>query len=497
MCLRRIIKSQSTTLNNHWADILKTITRYTSDKSIEVRTQAAKCFKAISHSMQGTRHYEDIYQASLKGFEDNELEVRDKYVEALAIAMANGLYECTSNEILNSPSRKRSSKATSNFIDVCNAFLGVINNEYRQCSVLCIWKIMNQCPIQLKLTKPPTILQSILTIISKSSSYPLENYKTRLYFSWLLIEYIKLLDLPAQLKLKDVILSNLNNVIQQVQKTSEQQVIVLLTSFSALILQLGSYITEIPLNEITDTLIPFFSWKTPQVNIAAIECIKALMHSSPSWAFQLLSLFLNMTTVSYAELATLSPSLPFAGELKDSFMTLSVQGSCLTSILYHAKKVFHGVPLDIANSVLSSAKSIILGYNEEEVKSTPKKKAKELIVKRAAGWIIIQGLLGLGKKWVSTHLSGLIKLWTRTFKTEKEEDADTILQDFIVKSESLKALNDLIDNYKTLLNQERMLSITTILINVSSYLLDNIKELKKTVFDQYNVKYMQMNIVTL
>jgi len=474
--------------------------------------------------------YDTIFTACCKGFEDDQLQVREQYVLALSFAMSNKLQE-TINE-KQTDSKRKSGDPPHNLIDVFNILQPVFNKDKdseKECAVLCILKTMQQSIEHAKMSKPLQILQLNLTWLSKLSNYTIEAYKSRIQLTWLYIEYTKLLDLGAQIKLTEVILSNLDKIIEKKEKKQQQandhQIILILYTLSALILQLGPHIVEhnSALNHITDTINPFLVWDKSPVKLAAGECVKALMHRCRPWGCQLLSLFLNMTTVAHAELCGM-PIGPIYVNIKQNaisdkeslvsyYMALNAQASCLSSLLYCTEPLLKGVPLDIANSGLSSAKRMIMGYRPHEDDETATKAKyddpKELLGKKHAGWLVIQGLLGLGNTWVNGNMSALIKLWNYTFSKElcitnpllaesKTYNLELLAQDFIVKCESLRALHDFMLNYKELLNPQVLKFVGNALVNCTVYMFtNNTKEPRKQLFDMFPAKYEQMKLVFL
>ena len=464
--------------------------------------------------------YDSICQVGIRGFEDSQCSVREQYVETVAIVMSNRLQEAASPDSHAKSSKKKAPEPLKTILDVYNSLGSVFakdKNWLRECCVLCIWKVMQRSPEQLKLVKPLAVLQLELTWLSKDSGHTFDSYRSRLQLSWLFTEYTKLLDLSIQMKLKDTILVNLSKILERAnkgqQQANDQQIVLILSALSSLILQLGSHIVDNNgLALITDIINPFLSWQQPQVRLAAMECVKALMNRCRTWICQLLSFFLNMTTVAHAELAALTPGPLLIvpkdsvgkGKLQSYFMALTVQSSCLACLLYYSERLLNGVPLDIANSALISARRIILGQHQHEPDSI-KNKEESLEAKKHAGWIIIQGLLGLGTSWVSSNLSTFIKMWSIVFTKEtciiteeSKETQEKLAQDFIIKAEALRSIHDFIDNYKSLLNQQIIKLLAVCLTNCAYYLFQNPnKEPKKNVFNIFPTKYLQMKIVNI
>ena len=275
---------------------------------------------------------------------------------------------------------------------------------------------------------------------------------------------------------------------------------------------------------------PYLSWeKSSVVRLCAAECIKSLAYRCKPWICELLSLFLNATTVSHAELASMKPmKIFFAGDgekgkeennaeiesVKNLYSTLIIQSTCLSCLLHCAEEELAGVPLDIVNAAMVAAKSMCRLNEDDEtggfgqspeigakVKEIKHEKEPELYVKRQAGWIIIQGLLGIGN-WISGHIPTLLKLWNATFDknscvlADEKTPIDTLLQEFHVKREALASLRELIVNYKALLLPPIIKHLGAILSNCAEYLFGNtLREPKKKLFELVPIEYSQMKAV--
>ena len=528
-----MIKGKSSAIASIWSDIFKNIAKFVSDKSVEVRLQVGKCYKAASGCLKGaalTQHYETLYNAVWKGFEDDQKSVREAYIGAMFEAMSSKLDESLLEKAFNSNTKRKATEPPKNFSDVFNALQPIFlreTNAFKECTVICIWKIMKANPEYIRFTKPLIILQIELTWLSRFPVYSFESYSARIHLEWLFIEYTKLLDIDLKIKLMSIILNNLEKIVEKhdkgEQQANENQVIVIVSALNALILQLGSHIVEHnpSVNHITDIVVPLLKWERPSVRIYAVECIKSLVYRCKPWLCQLLSLFLNMTTVSHAELAALPPGPLFtdkksAGDkngLLAYYTSLNVESSCLSALLHCTELQLSGVPLDIANAALVAAKGIILGYYHKDPEEAARlsegkpRKETELVAKRHAGWIVIQGLLGLGTSWISSNLSTLVKLWNMAFDKEScmemqnagedgKYNTEQLAQEFVVKAEALTALHEFMVNYKELINPQVTKFISNALVNFSHYVFQNAtKEPKKSLFEMFSTKYICMKAV--
>ena len=206
-----MIKGKSSAISNLWSDIFKNIAKFVGDKSVEVRLQVGKCYKAASTCLKGatlTQYYETIYNASAKGFEDDQKSVREAYIGAMFEAMSSKLEESFSEKAFNSTTKRKAIEPPKNFSDIFNALQPIFlreTNAFKECAVLCIWKIMKYNPEYIRFTKPLIILQVELTWLSRFPIYSFESYSARIHLEWLFIEYTKLLDIDLKLKLMSII----------------------------------------------------------------------------------------------------------------------------------------------------------------------------------------------------------------------------------------------------------------------------------------------------
>lgn len=85
--------------------------------------------------------------------------------------------------------------------------------------------------------------------------------------------------------------------------------------------------------------------------------------------------------------------------------------------------------------------------------------------RREAGWIILQGFLYLGKDWIKSELPTILKLFKSVFRKEtcfiehgklKEPIyQETVLREFIIKAQAVKALKTLLQEFDTLSENAR------------------------------------------
>ena len=161
--------------------------------------------------------------------------------------MGNMLQETLQEKAFNNIQTKRKPNETpKNLFDTFNSLQGFFtkgNDFSKECVFDTLVALFPLVKDYIQKTKPLLILQQILLWLSKTSSKNLDCFKMRKLLSQLFVEYIKLLDTNLKIKLKEIILSNLEKIMekkkQKEHQANESQLIVILTGLNALILQLG------------------------------------------------------------------------------------------------------------------------------------------------------------------------------------------------------------------------------------------------------------------
>jgi hypothetical protein len=105
--------------------------------------------------------------------------------------------------------------------------------------------------------------------------------------------------------------------------------------------------------------------------------------------------------------------------------SLNANASVLACLLSATTSSLMGVPLSLVNTALNCSKGMVLGNWKVEDEDDEILAGLDLATidlkesqRRAAGWIIIDGLLYLGNQWVSSKLPLLLKLWNSAFCRE-------------------------------------------------------------------------------
>ena len=84
--------------------------------------------------------------------------------------------------------------------------------------------------------------------------------------------------------------------------------------------------------------------------------------------------------------------------------------------------------------------------------------------RREAGWIILQGFLFLGKEWIRSELSVILKIFKFVFRKEncsveydKIEDPkyqEAVLREYMIKSQAVVCLKTLLEEFDTILTEK-------------------------------------------
>ena len=236
-----------------------------------------------------------------------------------------------------------------------------------------------------------------------------------------------------------------------------------------------------------------------------------LSYFLPSYRHSILSLILDLVETSYKKVSKLNNRILYfttisEPELKKSYIVhknLSLFKdlcNCLALILCTTKHKSKGISLKIIEESFNKAKLIILGnelVNEidkenfsEDICTNLEQDSndylnKKLIAYKESGWIIIQGICSLDKKFNLQESKSLFYLFKYTFnnktcelnvkKLQNREYKDNLISDFFNKKEALHCFNKFIISLKN--DLENLLvfkeDINVLLKHILNYYLPN------------------------
>ena len=209
-----------------------------------------------------------------------------------------------------------------------------------------------------------------------------------------------------------------------------------------------------------------------------------LSYNLPSYRLSILSLILNLVDTTYNKIIKVKNSLLFFSnylepEYKNSLIihkNLSLFKdicNCLSLVLCTIKHKSKGFPLKSVEDSFNKAKLIILGnellkefdknnFNENMCNNLEEESNnylnKKLTCHKESGWIIIQGICSLDKKFILQEHKSLFNLFKYTFnsktchlnvdKLTNKEYKDNLISDFFNKKEALFSLNKFIMSFK-------------------------------------------------
>ena len=209
-----------------------------------------------------------------------------------------------------------------------------------------------------------------------------------------------------------------------------------------------------------------------------------LSYYLPSYRLSILSLILNLVDTTYNKIIKVKNSLLFFSnylepEYKNSLIihkNLSLFKdicNCLSLVLCTIKHKSKGFPLKSVEDSFNKAKLIILGnellkefdknnFNENMCNNLEEESNnylnKKLTCHKESGWIIIQGICSLDKKFILQEHKSLFNLFKYTFnsktchlnvdKLTNKEYKDNLISDFFNKKEALFSLNKFIMSFK-------------------------------------------------
>lgn len=157
------------------------------------------------------------------------------------------------------------------------------------------------------------------------------------------------------------------------------------------------------------------------------------------------------------------------------------------------------IPGALSESALKIAKTLMLGqflrpeaqerqlgYQEcyANIKLTDVLQSEEIgRSRKEAGWILLEGLFGLGDKWVSSNFENILMLFNSIFnkficETKGFTKVSQILREFDLKLRALNSLYKLIKEFKQLIleNRDYLKLVSSMLSNCLEFLFSNSKE---------------------
>jgi hypothetical protein len=196
----------------------------------------------------------------------------------------------------------------------------------------------------------------------------------------------------------------------------------------------------------------------------------------PAWRIAIITLVLNLTSVSHAEVASFkntfiyfveetSPDYKYALIIRNNIDLLKDISNCLAVVLSMYSHKHHGVTIDLSNAALITAKNMIIGKfadEEDNLKSLSlaEKTARfdfsnsDIDSHKEAGWIIIQGLCSMDYTWLTNNYKTLFQLWKYIFaehcciveeaELAKPEYRESLISEFFIKKAALSALRKFI-----------------------------------------------------
>ena len=254
--------------------------------------------------------------------------------------------------------------------------------------------------------------------------------------------------------------------------------------------------------DVVDAIIPYMSEPNPyQVRKCAIEVIKTLGSKSSNWIHSLISAFMSSVSIANADIMSNQQSFIYvadqktdankAARLLDNIRTLNGHATALACLFQSVPSAIKGVPVALVSTAMHAVKSLILGGQPLEAKTDEQKSQLYLSKsnplnnqRREAGWIILQGFLYLGKDWIKSELSLILKLFKTVFRKEtcliehaKLDDPvyqETVLREYVIKSHAIQALKTLLLEYDTMAveSAREMKQVATSVCHATTFLMD-------------------------
>ena len=219
--------------------------------------------------------------------------------------------------------------------------------------------------------------------------------------------------------------------------------------------------------------------------ILVTKFVCSLSYYLPSYRLSITALILNLIGVLYAEIVQLKNSMLYFNNMRSqeyknsliihkNLILFKDICNCLSMVLSTSKHKSKGISIDSANDSFKKAKRIILGnqlasievnelkapliYCQSLLDESTNYLNKYLIAFKESGWIIIQGLCSMDKKFILQEYKNILFLFKYTFNEKtcklnvedltKVEYQDNLISEFFIKREALYCLNKIIMLFK-------------------------------------------------
>ena len=250
-----------------------------------------------------------------------------------------------------------------------------------------------------------------------------------------------------------------------------------------------------------------------------------LSYYLPSYRLSISALILNLIGILYADLVQMKNFFIYFLEVNiDQKSALKILKklilfkdicNCLSMILATSKHKSKGIPIDTINDAFKAVKKIILGnqlaitdinklneaktYSRSISEETYKYLSEYLFAYKESGWIILQGLISLDKKFIIKEYKMIFFLFNYTFNEKacdliednlsKFEYREGLISQFNIKKEALHCFYKLILTFKD--DEEYMDLFKDNIIYLLKYIIEfyiNNENKKFLCFYQYHLK---------
>ena len=241
--------------------------------------------------------------------------------------------------------------------------------------------------------------------------------------------------------------------------------------------------------------------------IFVTKFVCSLSYYLPSYRLSITALILNLIGVLYAEIVQLKNTMLYFNNIRSqeyknsliihkNLLLFKDICNCLSMVICTSKHKSKGVSIDSINDSFKKAKRIILGnklasievneleqsliYCKSLLENSTDYLNKYLIGYKESGWIIMQGLCSMNKKFILQEYKNIFFLFKYTFNEKtcelKEEDLtnleyqDNLISEFFIKKEALSCLNKIIMLFKN--DKEYIMLFKKYIVELFKYIIN-------------------------
>mmetsp|Transcript_1328 Transcript_1328/g.3093 ORF Transcript_1328/g.3093 Transcript_1328/m.3093 type:complete len:1754 (-) Transcript_1328:24-5285(-) len=509
--LEKMVQAKPVSLHQAYQELTKILVKSLSEKVEGVKAKTASALASLISQFPEIigPHFDQVLTAIMRNLEHpNQTEFIELFAEVM-------LSHCKPEIDAHALSRRLIEGLPRTILEAV-MFVGQhfyktgVSHEVRaglaQGLVIALKKLLKSCALS-SLAETTLLFESILMLLGKSQPSDYEQWRVVELVSWVVSSTINTIgELEMRFAL-DFFLNKLTNLkvsssefnLLEIDNSKRPPLSLITEATASICLRgLGDALLKTNLAQFMETegeqlLRSVRAFLSTNLCKHASRLLRRLSVVFPNVLFDLLKTQIHLTTVAHAELASYQSYTVTRSVLNEGCNVLL--GNCLSlgQILQSARYSNRGVPNEIVNASLNTAKALISGQYQseqiEEVKVNEEGQSLELdTCRKIGGWYLVEGLVAQHSVWVGSHLKLLFTLLKLPFgKKSCEADLTNaqLLLELKHKNAALSALLNFLECQTTLISPQIHNLVSAYLANALQFL--QLDKKRKTVLADHTV----------